>query len=258
MSAFTVREGSGPIVATAIHAGHELRDEVARAMLLDDATRLLEEDPFTDRIAVLALQSLSPTQLVAHRSRFEVDLNRPRATAVYVRPEDAWGLNVWREPPSPLLIASSLGVYDDFYAQLERVLRARIAENGYAVVLDLHSYNHRRGPDRSPADEQANPAINLGTRSADRLRWGTVIDRFMTELADAGSFDVRENVKFGGGAMAQWIHATFPTTALTLSIEFKKTFMDEWSGVPDEAHLDRLGRGIAATIPGLLDAAAAR
>ena len=32
----------------------------------------------------------------ARRSRFEVDLNRPREEAVYRVPEDCWGLDVWR------------------------------------------------------------------------------------------------------------------------------------------------------------------
>jgi N-formylglutamate amidohydrolase len=250
--AFIVHEGPGPIVVTAIHAGHELREEVARLMKLEDADRLREEDPYTDRIAAAAASSF--TQLLAQRSRFEVDLNRPRASAVYMHPDDAWGLHVWHQPPSPVLIAGSLVLYDEFYAQLERVLRDKIEQHGRVAVLDLHSYNHRRAANRAPADSHANPEINLGTRSADRARWGALIDRFMHDLASAGPFDVRENVKFGGGNMAQWIHATFPEAALALAIELKKTFMDEWSGALDEEHLARLGRGIAATLPGLIAA----
>ena len=71
-------EGDGPIVATAIHDGHAVRPEVAELLALDSATRLREEDPFTGRLAAVA-----PTYLVALRSRFEIDLNRPRDQAVY-------------------------------------------------------------------------------------------------------------------------------------------------------------------------------
>ena len=74
------------IVATAIHAGHDLRPDVAAAMLLSEQDRLREEDPFTDLIAAAV-----PDRVVTTRSRFEVDLNRPRREAVYRRPEDAWG-----------------------------------------------------------------------------------------------------------------------------------------------------------------------
>ena len=39
--------GGGPMIATAIHNDHAVRDEVASILKLDKATRLREEDPFT-------------------------------------------------------------------------------------------------------------------------------------------------------------------------------------------------------------------
>ena len=72
-AAFSVRDAPGPVVMTAIHAGHELRPELADLVLVDASIRLREEDPFTDRLAVAG------TRVTVHRSRFEVDLNRPRA-----------------------------------------------------------------------------------------------------------------------------------------------------------------------------------
>jgi len=236
-----IAEGEGPILATAIHDGHDLREECARGTALDDAARLREEDPFTARIAALV-----PTRLVVTRSRFEVDLNRPRDKAMYARPEDAWGLACWREPPSPEMIERSLAVYDEFYATLDRVLRARVERYGKFVVLDIHSYNHRR--DGKTAPEIENPEINVGTESVDRTRWGGLIDRFCADLAP---LDVRENVKFKGGAMSRWINARFPTTGCALAIEFKKTFMDELTGVPDDDRIAALARAIANTLPGL-------
>ena len=72
-----VGDWSGPVVATSVHAGHDLRPEIAEAMVLDEATRLREEDPFTDRIAAGVRD-----RVVTTRSRFEADLNRPRREAV--------------------------------------------------------------------------------------------------------------------------------------------------------------------------------
>ncbi len=82
-----VAEGQEPIVATAIHDGHELRPDVANLVALSDSDRLREEDPFTG-----IWTTIVGSRMVCSRSRFEVDLNRPRATAVYKKPEDAWGL----------------------------------------------------------------------------------------------------------------------------------------------------------------------
>jgi N-formylglutamate deformylase len=243
-----VDEGDGPIVATAIHDGHALRPEVAACMALDEATRLREEDPHTGRIA-----SRVPTRLVATRSRFEVDLNRPRGSAVYACAADAWGLDVWRDNAAPSDIAArSLAEYDAFYATLERVLRDRERRYGKFVVLDVHSYNHCRDGVGCAADPAMNPEVNVGTGSVDRARWGTLVDRFMRDLAKHG-LDVRENVKFKGGHMSRWVHETFPQSGVALAVEFKKTFMNEWTGEVVEARIDELSRALASTLPGLVE-----
>lgn len=248
-----LHEESGPVVATAIHAGHAVRHEVARKLALDEATRLREEDPFTARLAAVA-----PTWMVPLRSRFEVDLNRPRDHAVYRGPGDAWDLEVWCEPCEEELIARSLAEYDVFYALLERVLREREGRHGCFVLLDLHSYNHRReGADGPAADPALNPEINVGTGTLDRARWGHLVDRFCADLAASRvrghALDVRENVAFMGGEIAAWVHRTFPATGCALAIEVKKTFMDEWSGRANQAHLAELSRALEATLPGLVE-----
>lgn len=244
---------SGQLVAAAVHTGHGLRPEVADAMVLDEAVRLREEDPFTDVIG-----SSAPARAVAHRSRFEVDLNRPRDTAVYRRPEDCWGLHVWREDPlDEAVVGRSLQVYDAFYADLAERLD-EVAARGPFVVYDVHSYNHRRdGEDDLGADPVENPEVNLGTGTVD-ARFGPVVDTFRASLAaqevHGHRLDVRENVKFEGRALAWWVHGRYPGRGLCLALEFKKTFMDEWTGQVDEAHLAQLRDALAATHAPVLDA----
>lgn len=254
-------EGDGPLIAAAIHDGHALRADVAAHMALSEADRLREEDPFTARWTGVA-----STRVIGLNSRFQVDLNRPREAAVYRTPADAWGLNVWRDPAGPPadVVAHSLAEYDAFYTAMHDLIAAKIAAHGAVVVFDLHSYNHRRdGPDAPPADPAANPEINIGTDTGlDRAIWGRLIDGFMADLHTynyAGrSLDVRENVRFRGGAFARWIHATFGSSACALAIECKKHFMDEWTGQPDDAAIGALGAALAAAVPGVLTALDAR
>ena len=112
----TVR-GDDPILATAIHAGHALRGEAEALIALPDEERLREEDPFTDRWVDVASNTI-----VVSRSRFEVDLNRPRDKAVYREPADAWGLNVWKSTPSDEFVEGSLALYDQFFVELGELL----------------------------------------------------------------------------------------------------------------------------------------
>jgi N-formylglutamate amidohydrolase len=250
-------DDGGAVIATAIHAGHSARADVGSRFALDEAIRLREEDPFTDRVAAVV-----PTHLLVSRSRFEVDLNRPRDQAVYRAAADAWGLEVWRDECSDELVAGSLAVYDRFYAALDALLAERVRRGVRFVVLDLHSYNHRRdGAGGAAADPAGNPEINVGTGTVDRAVWGDLIDRFSGDLGACQvrghRLDVRENVKFKGGAMSAWINRRFAGHGCALAIELKKTFMDEWTGQVDQAHLDELGRALAATLPGLRESLAA-
>ena len=72
-------------------------------MALADDERLREEDPFTE----IVIRDV-PNRIVFHRSRFEIDLNRARDGAVYLTPEQAWGLKVWRQPPPSQIVEASL------------------------------------------------------------------------------------------------------------------------------------------------------
>ena len=248
-----LQKGSCPLVATAIHDGHALRDEVAERMALSSAERLREEDPFTGQWTTIV-----DTQVIGLRSRFEVDLNRPREKAVYLKPADAWGLQVWQERPSAEIVKQSLLQYDIFYAEMRRLFSDLERRFGHFVVFDLHSYNYRRsGPTGAAADPEANPEVNVGTGTMDRDRWGPVIDRFIADLRDydflGRRLDVRENIKFQGGHFPGWIHQTFPETGCALAIEFKKFFMDEWTGEPDPAHLAAIRRALQAAVPGILE-----
>jgi N-formylglutamate deformylase len=252
-NAWTVSEGGGPIVACAVHAGSEVRREVLRHMALRRRERFVEEDPYTDQLADVA-----PTTVVVHRSRFEVDMNRARERAVYRTPGDAWGLALWRTPLPGAVRERSLRVHDRFYADLAGVLRRAGAGGRPFVVLDLHSYNHRRGgPGAPPADPAGNPEINIGTGSLDRERWGSLVDRFAADLRTvdvAGRpLDVRENVRFRGGHLSRWVHATFPGQGCCLAVEVKKFFMDEHTGAIDEPVWAAIRAAVAGTAPGLLD-----
>ena len=244
---------SGQVVATSVHAGHDLRPEVAAAMRLPEADRLREEDPFTDLIA-----SAVESRMITHRSRFEVDLNRPRREAVYRTPADAWDLDIWHDEALPDdAWRGSLAVWDEVYAALAARLD-EVAARGPFVLLDVHSYNHRRpGPDADPEPVEDNPEVNVGTASVDTSRFGPLVERFVRDLAapdlGCGPVDTRENVKFEGRQLAWWVHDRYPRVGCVLALEFKKTFMDEWTGVPDEAAIACARTNLAATLPGITE-----
>jgi hypothetical protein len=249
------QEAACPVVAVAVHAGHALRDEVAELTAVPAERRFREEDAGTAEWA-----TRFPTRLVAARSRFEVDLNRPRDSAVYHCGEDCWDLEPWHRPLPAEVVERSLQVHDAFYSVLAGILDRTEEIFGQFVVYDLHSYNYRRGgPSAPPADPSGHPDVNVGTGSMDRHRWGPLVDRFMADLGSIkmpggdGPLDVRENVVFRGRELARWVHHRYPRTGCALAIEVKKFFMDEHTGECDEKLTDAVGDALASTVPGVID-----
>lgn len=248
-----IQYGDSPLVATAIHDGDEVRPELQKWLVISPADRLREQDPFTGMWT-----SIAPTRVVGLRSRFEVDLNRPREKAVYLIPEDSWGLTVWRERLSDKFVERSLAAYDAFYTHIRHMLEHLVLLHGRVVVFDLHSYNHRRqGPDAVVDDPAENPEVNIGTGTMDRNKWAPIVERCIRELQSfdyhGRQLDVRENVKFRGGNFPRWIHETFPDSVCAIAVEFKKFFMDEWTGKPVHDDLYTIGAALQRAADGVTE-----
>ena len=230
---WTLQRSDDCIVATAIHDGHGLRSDCATRMCLGADERLREEDPHTGE----AIKGI-PTHLIVHRSRFEVDLNRGAEQAVYRTPDQSWGLQVWDTDLPDAEVAKSLNLHEAYYRTLGELLDQIVAAHGRFVLLDVHSYNHRRnGPEQDPTPQEEAPDINIGTFSMPRERWSFVLDPMMEAMRrfdfNGRHLDVRENVAFQGkGEQARFVHERYPETGCAIAIEFKKFYMDEWTGQP--------------------------
>ena len=211
---------------------------------VDPSTRLREEDPLTDRL----LGDVG-TCVVVRRSRFEVDLNRSREQAVYRVPDEAFGLEVWKRPLRPDELEESRRIHDAFYTCLSTQLD-RLAAGGRFLVLDVHSYNHRPGGPHAVAEPAGdNPEVNVGIGALDPHRWEREVATFVEALGDQEvrdhRLDVRVNVRFRGGFLCHWVVEHYRDTACALAIEFKKVFMDEWTGESDDTHVSELREALA-------------
>ncbi|MCK9489508.1 MAG: N-formylglutamate amidohydrolase [Xanthomonadales bacterium] len=239
----------GPVIATAIHDGHAIRPSLRPFLVLAADQRLREEDPLTG-----CLTAVGDVRIEVPVSRFEVDHNRPRAQAVYRTPEDCWGLPLWRGQLPDAELEQSLAAWDRFRAMVTELIERLLDRWQALLVIDLHSYNHRRdGPKAAPAPQAENPDIELGLTTADPERWGRACERFAAALrsvpVNGHRPDVRANVRFPtGGDFPEWLHATWGSRLCTISPEYKKTFMDEHSGQADIAALYALREGLQVAV----------
>ncbi|WP_374602986.1 N-formylglutamate amidohydrolase [Arenimonas sp.] len=239
----------GPVLATAIHDGHGIRPSLLPYLAISDADRRREEDPLTG-----VLCTVGDTAVQVRSSRFAYDLNRPRAKAISTDPADTWGLKIWRDDLPASEVDASLARYDRFYQDITRLIEQRLERWGSLLLLDIHSYNHRRDGAGAPAaDAAGNPDIDLGVTTLDPARWGDMVADFTAVLSrsQAGNPapDVRRNIRYPtGGHFPEWVYARYGSDVCTISLEYKKIFMDEWTSQADLAELEGLRTGLERAV----------
>ena len=228
-----------PLLALAIHNGHFIREDLLKLTKVSDADRLREEDPHTGSVAALFCN-----HIIVHSSRFEADLNRTPASAIYQQAQDCWGLDVRHGEISTGLLDKIYSDYREWYAVLYYHVQRLVQKNGSLVVLDLHSYNHHRGgPDAPPDPQIDNPDIILGRNNLPEKyypRIEALRSRLDGKLLCGKPIDCRCDVKFPGGALSRKLNNDFAGKVLTVAVEFKKFWMDEHSGVVNELMFSEL------------------
>lgn len=213
---------------TAIHAGNRIRNELQDIVAVSPADQLREEDPGTEKFI-----KNFPIQIIALDSRFEYDLNRSSDRAVYLTPDMAWGLTVWNRPLIEGEINISLAKHEEFHQLMDIVTDFLIRRNNHAFIFDVHSYCYQR-EERLPWFVDKKPVINLGTEAINQNIFSESIKNFLNHLSqisvDRRLISVAENEVFKGGYLARRLCARNHDQLAVFAIEFKKIFMDEWSG----------------------------
>ncbi len=222
--------GVGPVMAFALHNGHQIRPSLEPHLKLSEMDQWREEDPETGVFA-----NLGDHIFRNYVSRFEVDLNRSEDRSVYLTPEMSWGLDVWEDSLPESEVIRSKTLHKQFYDLVSGWIEDALRVHDTVLVLDIHSYNHRRdGPEGPAADIASNPDIDLGMTTLDHARFGDLADRFEAQLRAqpvcGREPDVRRNVRYpDGGHFPEWIFANYGDRVCTITVEYKKIYMDEWT-----------------------------
>jgi len=235
---------SVPAIATAIHAGHKVRDELLPLMALDEAGRLFEEDAATDEM----IRGL-PSTIWGLDSRAEYDLNRSPDVALPLTPERFWGTRVYETQPTKAMNEQSMAKFNSFYRFIASYIQAVVTRHGGCVVYDIHSYNISRQVEKG---FEHPPEFNLGTERLDKAKWGKQIDGWLNQLSAITvpnhEITVAENrVFFGRAHFSTSLTESFENV-LVLPTEVSKIYMDEFQGNLDPPVVDSVKQGLQTAI----------
>jgi hypothetical protein len=150
---------------------------------------------------------------------------------------------IWNQPLSPHEKAPALLKHQEFHDLIDIMIRTLLRKYRYALIYDMHTYCYQR-EGRIKWYEDQNPEINIGTGAVNGKVFEESIRSFMRDLSGIkiGSHPVRvaENQVFLGGYLSRRLSKTWQDKVLVLAIEFKKIFMDEWTGEVYQDILDKL------------------
>lgn len=220
---------SMPCIATAIHAGNLVRDELLPLMTISASKRYLEEDPETDTMIQDAGSAVWGLD-----SRSEYDLNRPPEEAIPLTTEKFWGLQVYKEPLHRDIVRVSMEKYAQFYQFMGSWATAALARFGVCVVYDVHSYNITRQVQKGFSSP---PLFNLGTVVLNQQRWKAAIEDWLNRLGKISipgiDTTVAENLVFEGKGELCRKMTGWDERILVLPTEISKVYMDEKKGIID-------------------------
>ncbi|MFH1156136.1 MAG: N-formylglutamate amidohydrolase [Pseudomonadota bacterium] len=235
---------ANPFIATAIHAGHHVREEILPLMALSEDQRRFEEDTATQTMisglgnAVWGLES-----------RAVYDLNRSPDMALPLKPKQFWGVRVYRKQPSASMNARSLAGYESFYRFMETCSQYLVDRFGFCIIYDLHSYNITRQHQMGIASP---PVFNLGTALLDTSRWGEAIKAWLKLLGDiqlpGHAVTVAENLVFSGHGEFCRRLTQKDSRILALPTEVSKIYMDELTGTVHPQTVQALNQGLGKAV----------
>jgi len=216
-----------PFIAVAIHAGHNVPEELLCHMALDSNQRKFEEDTSTD----LMIKDLG-NAVWALESRAVYDLNRSRDLTLPLTPERFWGTRVYKTLPIPEMNKKSLRNYDAFYSFMETSINSILDRFGVCIVYDIHSYNISR---QQAKGIESPPVFNLGSALLNKSKWGKIIELWLEQLSTIFlpgiKTTVAENHVFSGKAEFCRRFSSMDQRILVLPTEISKVYMDEIKGV---------------------------
>jgi N-formylglutamate deformylase len=253
---YTLHLGELPLLVSVPHAGTWLPPEL-QARLTAAGQTLPDTDWHVDQLYGF-VPALGASLLVAHPSRYVVDLNRPaddtplypgQAGTGLVPTETFGGAPLWTVPPSAEERRARVERWwAPYHAALHDTLERIRKRHGYAILWDGHSI---RGTVPRLFEGRL-PDLNLGTDSGRSA--SPVLERAAAAALAEGPWSTVSNGRFKGGhitrhcgAPAQGIHAL--QLEMAWSVYLDEEAPERWDAAraaPVQAHLQRVLEAVLA------------
>ena len=240
---YSLHAAESPVLISVPHAGQKIPRDIGQR--LTDAGRALPDtDWYVDRLYGFAT-GLGASLLVAHYSRYVIDLNRPpddqalyaTRTTGLVPLETFAGAPLYRpglKPDAEDISDRTIRYWQPWHRELETRLQATVQRYGFAVLLEAHSILSE-----VPAlFEGVLPHLNLGSYDG-RSAAPDLVGAVFNGLASHSDYDVVLDGRFKGGFTTR--HYGRPADGIhALQLEMaQRVYMQE---MPPAPNAERAGK----------------
>ena len=249
---WTMQRGASPVVGTAIHDGHALPPGFAAGMAIARRGAACAR-----RIPTRSSSSATCPTASSCISRASPSISTGIATAaIYLKPEQSWGVQVFSQPPSADLVRQAMRIHDRLLRDLRTFLRQLEEQFGRFV-------RPRRPQLQPPPRRTGRPAGQRRSDAAGQHRHlldgpaalgacGRSVHRAAARVRvprPSRWTCARTSPSRGAASRPASFTTSFPRTGCAIAVEFKKFFMDEWTGEADPEALDAIRAMIRSTLP---------
>ncbi len=227
-----------PVVCTAIHTGHELREDLLKHCQLTKEERDTHEARLTDEL--IASQ---PITLTCLDSRLEYDLDCPKALSTSYKLTTKQKL--WDKPLTTKQRSLSHYKHDAFFQIYSALITKLESQFGKVIVFDIKAY--------TPLEtDKLAPLFDIATAQIDMSRWQSVVNKFHAELKKSSVPNIDTSadlnaVNRGMGYLTTHTNAHFDRT-LVLSTQIKKVYLDANNGDVFPLVVDALKLGLKQSL----------
>lgn len=220
-----------PLVCTVLHAGTELKPEVAQRLQISEEQRRQLEATGTASLA-----DLLPITLIAEESRLACDLNFSLAQCLRKRLD---GRSLWKRPPTKAMQQYAHRRHQRFYHLLDALLDALEEDHGQCLLVDLNS---------RPRSEDSDSGVFHIIDSQVRMPEGEAVITCLREQLQALELPHQEvsttsgEAEYQGDYLSAHVNTRHEQT-LTVPLQIDPIFRDS-SGAPYPLVVDALRSGL--------------
>lgn len=204
------KKNSFNILLMTIHSGTWIPEHIEKKISIKKKKRYKEEDIDSNWLYNRLVLEKGGIWIDNKQSRFVIDFNRQRESAIYADNSEDWLDVVWMQELTEREKSDIHDSYRAFYFTIARLVESY----NFNIIFDGHSMRHKEG----------RPSISFGTEYIPAF-YMPIVRSMQHKMVSMGYGPVKLNAPYSGGYILKWLSQKFPHVFIFSMEVNKKLYM---------------------------------